>query len=75
MEFDQADAATGHRDRYGRLLAYVTLPDGTDLGAEIIRRGFGHAYTKYPCERADEYRRLEREAREAGRGLWAGEAE
>ena len=67
--------ATGHRDCYDRLLAYVTLPDGTDLGAEIIRLGYGHAYTRFPFARMDEFRALEREAREAGRGLWAGEPE
>jgi micrococcal nuclease len=58
------------RDRYGRLLAYVYLPDGTFLNAELIRQGFGHAYTKYPFKYLDEFRRLEREARETGRGLW-----
>ncbi|MBI3595545.1 MAG: thermonuclease family protein [Nitrospirae bacterium] len=58
------------RDRYGRLLAYVYLPDGTFLNAELIRQGYGHAYTKYPFKYLDEFRRLEREARETGKGLW-----
>lgn len=58
------------RDRYGRLLAYVYLPDGTFLNAELIRQGYGHAYTKYPFKYIDEFRRLEREARETGKGLW-----
>jgi len=71
LEFDQASAATGHRDKYGRLLAYVFLEDGTLLNAEIIRQGYGHAYTRFPFARMEEFRALEREAREAGRGLWA----
>ncbi|MBI3611540.1 MAG: thermonuclease family protein [Nitrospirae bacterium] len=58
------------RDRYGRLLAYVYLPDGTFLNAELIRQGYGHAYTRYPFKYLDEFRRLEREARETGKGLW-----
>ena len=58
------------RDRYGRLLAYVYLPDGTFLNAELIRQGYGHAYTKYPFKYLDEFRQLEREARETGTGLW-----
>lgn len=58
------------RDRYGRLLAYVYLPDGTFLNAELIRQGYGHAYTKFPFKYLDEFRRLEREARETGKGLW-----
>jgi endonuclease YncB( thermonuclease family) len=47
------------------------LEDGTLLNAEIIRQGYGHALTRYPFSRMEEFRRLEREAREQGRGLWA----
>ena len=61
-------------DRYGRTLAYVYLRDGTFANAEIVRRGYGHAYTRFPFRHLDRFRRLEREAREAGRGLWAGGA-
>ena len=57
-------------DRYGRILAYVHLADGTFANAEIIRRGYGHAYTRFPFRYLDRFRRLEREARSAGRGLW-----
>ena len=41
------------------------------VNAEIIRQGYGFALTTYPFRRLDEYRRLEREARIAGRGLRA----
>ena len=58
------------RDRYDRLLRYVFLPDGRLLNAAIIEGGYGHAYTRYPFGRLAEFRGLEREAREAGRGLW-----
>jgi micrococcal nuclease len=58
------------RDRYGRLPAYVYLPNGTFLNAELIRQGYGHAYTKYPFKYMDEFKQLEREARESGKGLW-----
>ena len=57
-------------DRYGRTLAYVHLTDGTFANAEIIRRGYGHAYTRFPFRHLDRFRQLEREARSAGRGLW-----
>ena len=43
------------RDKYGRLLAYVELSDGTDISAEMIRTGNALAYLKYPCERQDKY--------------------
>jgi len=58
------------RDRYGRLLAYVYLIDGTFLNAEIIRQGYGFADAKYPFKYMEEFRGYEREARENRRGLW-----
>lgn len=58
------------RDKYGRLLAYVYLEDGFFLNAEIIKQGFGFAYTRFPFKYLEEFRRYEREARENGRGLW-----
>lgn len=66
LEYDQT-----RKDRYGRTLAYVFLQDGTFVNLEIVRRGYGHAYTKYPFQRMDEFRRAEREARLEGLGLWA----
>ena len=35
------------RDKYGRLLAYVYLIDGTFINAEIIKQSYGHAYTVF----------------------------
>ncbi len=61
-------------DRYGRTLAYIYLPDGTLANAEIVRRGYGHAYTRFPFKHLDRFRALEREARNAARGLWAAPA-
>jgi len=60
------------KDRYGRILAYVYLEDGTHLNAEIIKQGFGFAYTKYPFKYLEEFREYERKAREEEKGLWAG---
>src|SRR5437870_6765435 len=70
LEFDQGNVVRGHKDRYGRTLAYVFLEDGTLLNAEIIKQGYGHAYTQFPFSRMEEFRRLERKAREEQRGLW-----
>jgi micrococcal nuclease len=58
------------RDRYGRLLAYVYGDDKICHNAEIIRRGYGHAYTKYSFRFMDEFRNYEHEARNGKRGLW-----
>jgi len=45
LEFDQANA---HKDKYKRALAYVFLWDGTFLNTEIIKQGYGFAYTRFP---------------------------
>lgn len=59
------------RDRYGRLLAYVYLPDGRMLNAELLRAGLAQLLTVPPNVRYVElFTRLQREARETGRGLW-----
>jgi len=70
LEFDQANAHIGHKDRYRRTLAYVFLADGIFLNAEIIKRGYGFAYTRFPFQYMEEFRRYQREAREQNRGLW-----
>lgn len=66
----EADPTNTNRDRYSRLLRYVYLPDGTLVNLEIIRAGYGFAYTSFPTEKSEEFKTAEKEAREAGRGLW-----
>jgi micrococcal nuclease len=60
------------RDRYGRLLAYVTrASDGLFVNAELVRLGFATPLTIAPNVRhAGRFAALAREARRAGRGLW-----
>ena len=65
LEFDQ-----NQRDKYKRLLAYVYLEDGTFLNAEIIKQGYGYAYTRFPFKYLQEFRIYEKEARLRKRGLW-----
>lgn len=60
------------RDRYDRLLAYVYLEDETFLNAEIIKQGYGFAYTKFNFKYLEEFRRYEKEAKEHRVGLWGG---
>jgi micrococcal nuclease len=59
------------RDKYGRLLRYVYLPDGTLLNAELIRDGYAFAYVVFPITKLGEFRALESDARTHNRGLWA----
>ncbi|MBI3638041.1 MAG: thermonuclease family protein [Candidatus Rokubacteria bacterium] len=59
------------RDRYGRLLAYVWVGDMM-VNAELVRRGYAQVMTVPPNVRHQAlFVKLQREAREAGRGLWA----
>lgn len=60
-------------DRYGRLLRYVYLPDGTFVNAELVRQGYAQILTYPPDVKYQElFAQLQREAREAGLGLWGG---
>jgi micrococcal nuclease len=66
LEFD-----TERVDRFGRTLAYVYLPDEVFLNATLVQQGYGYAYTVFSFRYLEQFRALEREAREARRGLWA----
>ncbi len=67
----ETDALSSNRDRYNRLLRYVYLADGRLVQAEIIKQGYGFAYTSFPFTKSDEFKALEKEARDGNRGLWA----
>jgi micrococcal nuclease len=58
------------RDAYGRLLAYVHL-GRRFVNASLVRHGLARSLTIPPNDRyAPLFRRLERRAAQAGRGLW-----
>ncbi len=65
------DPTNSNRDRYNRLLRYVYLPDNRLVNAEIIRQGYGFAYTFFPFTKLEEFRALENEAKEKKLGLWS----
>lgn len=69
------------RDRYGRLLAYIWLRPPAQVeettirslmwNARLLLDGYAQVMTIQPNSKyADLFVRLQREAREAGRGLW-----
>ncbi len=60
------------RDRYGRLLAHVYLPDGRSLEGILLSRGLAMRIAIPPNTRAQDcYARAEHEARRRRIGLWA----
>lgn len=59
------------KDKYGRTLAYIYLEDGTFVNAELVKQGYAQILTIPPnVKYQDLFLRLQREAREARRGLW-----
>lgn len=66
----ESDPINQNRDRYGRLLRYVYLTDGTLLNAQQIKDGYGFAYTSFPFTKLDEFIEYENAARNSGVGLW-----
>ncbi len=58
-------------DKYGRLLRYVYLPDGTFINLKLVQGGYAQA-SAYPPDTAhkDAFQTAQTEAKEAQRGLW-----
>jgi len=67
----EADALSSNRDRYNRLLRYVYLADGRLINAEIIKSGYGFAYTSFPFTKSDDFKSFEHRAENEKRGLWS----
>lgn len=58
-------------DIYGRMLAYLYRePDGLFVNLEIVRQGYGVAYTRFQFEHIDLFRHYGERARLAKKGLW-----
>ncbi|MEH6649043.1 MAG: thermonuclease family protein [Motiliproteus sp.] len=59
-------------DRYGRLLAHLYLHDGTNLEAQLLKRGLGFAISIPPnLKLRDCLRHAEQQARQQQRGVWS----
>jgi micrococcal nuclease len=66
LEYDQL-----RYDRYGRILAFLFLPNGTNLSRELVRQGLAHVYTVPPnMGFRGELLAAQREALRARRGIW-----
>ncbi|HSW99082.1 MAG TPA: thermonuclease family protein [Candidatus Saccharimonadales bacterium] len=65
-----ADPDSTNRDRYNRLLRYVYIPDGRMVETELIKGGYGFAYTEFPFTKSAEFTADQNAAKTAGKGLW-----
>jgi micrococcal nuclease len=77
LVLDPLHASEGHRDRFGRLLAYVDDEAGADLGLALLREGRARLFRKFDFARRASYVAAEAQARREGLGLWwdGGDAE
>ena len=60
------------KDRYGRLLAYVFLPDGGMVNALLLKHGLAHVlfFPSISNRYREFFLRCQQEAMESGKGLW-----
>lgn len=69
LEFDKS---VGEQDKYGRLLAYIILPDGKLYNKQMIAEGYAKEYTyqdqtyKYQAD----FKSAQKDAESASLGLW-----
>ncbi len=65
------DPTQTDKDKYGRLLRYVYLSDGTLFNKELIKEGYAHEYTyRIPYVYQTKFKLAQKEAEENKRGLW-----
>jgi micrococcal nuclease len=72
----EKDTTQQDRDRYNRLLRFVFLENGTDVGLKLIQEGYAQEslYSDKPHVYREQYLAAQQEARQNKRGLWADDA-
>lgn len=63
--------AGNQKDRYGRTLAYVTLPNGNVLNELMVENGFAKPYDKLYCSELPKYQELNLKAMTNKKGLYS----
>jgi micrococcal nuclease len=59
------------KDRYGRVLAYVYLPEGGMLNEDLVKEGYAQVATFPPNVRhREDFERAQESARDDRRGIW-----
>ena len=64
------DESNNTRGKYGRLLAYVQLPDSRFLNEVLLAEGFAYADLRFRHSFYNRYTQLEASARGLKKGLW-----
>lgn len=68
----ETDPSVSNQDKYGRLLRYVILPDGSNLNHRLIAEGYAHEYTykDTPYTYQNLFKSAELAAQQNKLGLW-----
>jgi micrococcal nuclease len=67
----ETDPSQDTYDKYGRLLAYVFLPNGTNFAEQMIREGYAYEYTyRLPYQYQKEFKLAQQSAQKEETGLW-----
>lgn len=64
------DSPNPTRGKYGRLLAYVKLPDGDFLNEVLLTEGYAYSDTRFSHSFYNKYRQLQSRAKSSKKGLW-----
>ncbi len=66
-----SDSLSTDRDRYGRLLRYIYLPDGTFVNEQLVKEGYAFYYPYFPFGKSAAFKADEEAAIAARKGLWS----
>ena len=67
----ESDPTQGDIDKYGRLLRYAYLADGTNINKTLIEQGYAQEYTyRIPYVQQSAFELAEQQAIAQQRGLW-----
>ena len=67
----ETDISQGERDKYGRLLGYIILADGTNFNLQMIKQGYAYEYTYSSAYKyQSSFKSAQQYAKENGIGLW-----
>lgn len=64
------DSPNPTRGKFGRLLAFVKLPDGGFLNEVLLTEGYAYADTRFSHSFFNKYRQLQSRAKSGKKGLW-----
>lgn len=65
----ETDSEGADIDSLGRMLRYVYVGD-TLFNSTLLQQGYARVSTEFPCSKIEEFRKLERIARDKDLGIW-----